>query len=60
MKAQHPDAINGRSDTFGVQARERVCIKSLTAAQAETGEVTNAERGYRLPASSEPGASTNA
>ena len=39
---------------------ERVCIKSLTAAQAETGEVTKAERGYRLPASSEPGASTNA
>jgi hypothetical protein len=29
---------------------ERVCIKSLTAAQAETGEVTKAERGYRLPA----------
>jgi hypothetical protein len=25
-----------------------VCIKSQTAAQAETGEVTKAERGYRL------------
>jgi len=32
MKAEHPDAINGRFDSFGVQARERVCIKSLAAA----------------------------
>jgi hypothetical protein len=24
MKAEHPDAINGRGDTFGVQLRERV------------------------------------
>jgi hypothetical protein len=51
MKAEHPDAINGRGDTFGVQPVNGGMHQEpnrVTAAQAETGEVTQAERGYRL------------